>query len=85
MSEQKESSVLFNLKELMGLEEERIQAEEEERRRRSERTLPARMSFRTCPWASPGAATDGVMGSARRSAAKGMGSLISPICLGNAP
>ena len=30
MSEQKESSVLFNLKELMGLEEDRIQDEENE-------------------------------------------------------
>ena len=36
MSEQKESSVLFNLKELMGLEEERIQSEEDSRRKRAE-------------------------------------------------
>src|SRR3954465_3705802 len=36
MSEHKESSVLFNLKELMGLEEERIQSEEGERQRRAE-------------------------------------------------
>ena len=36
MSEQKESSVLFNLKELMDLEEDRIKDEEEERRRAEE-------------------------------------------------
>ena len=32
MSEQKESSVLFNLKELMSLEEDRIKAEHEAKR-----------------------------------------------------
>lgn len=36
MSEQKESSVLFNLKELMSLEEERIQTEQAEAQRRIE-------------------------------------------------
>lgn len=36
MSESKESSVLFNLKELMNLEEDRVKTEEDERRRREE-------------------------------------------------
>ena len=36
MNEQKESSVLFNLKELMGLEEERIQTEQAEAQRRAQ-------------------------------------------------
>ncbi len=35
MAEQKESSVLFSLKELMSLEEDRIQAEENERNERA--------------------------------------------------
>ena len=34
MSEEKESSVLFNLRELMGLEEDRVRSEEEERLKR---------------------------------------------------
>jgi colicin import membrane protein len=36
MSDQKESSVLFNLKELMSLEEERIHTEESDRKRRAD-------------------------------------------------
>jgi colicin import membrane protein len=43
MAEQKESSVLFSLKELMNLEEERIKQEEEERKRREEAELQARL------------------------------------------
>ncbi len=31
MSEEKESSLLFNLRELMGIEEDRVREEEEER------------------------------------------------------
>lgn len=42
MSEQKESSVLFSLKELMGLEEDRIRQEEDEKRRKSEAELTAK-------------------------------------------
>ena len=33
MAEQKESSVLFNLRELMNLEEERIQGEEDKKKK----------------------------------------------------
>jgi colicin import membrane protein len=43
MSEQKESSVLFSLKELMSLEEDRIRKEEDERRRREEAELQAKL------------------------------------------
>src|SRR5277367_2853584 len=43
MSEQKESSVLFSLKELMNLEEDRIKQEEQEKRRQDEAATHARM------------------------------------------
>lgn len=43
MAEQKESSVLFSLKELMSLEEDRIKQEEEERRRKEQAELNARL------------------------------------------
>lgn len=43
MSEQKESSVLFSLKELMNLEEDRIKAEEDDRRRTAEAAERARI------------------------------------------
>lgn len=43
MSEQKESSVLFSLKELMNLEEERIRQEEVDRERAAEAERQARM------------------------------------------
>lgn len=43
MSEQKESSVLFSLKELMNLEEDRIKSEEAERKRKEEEALRAKM------------------------------------------
>jgi colicin import membrane protein len=42
MAEQKESSVLFSLKELMNLEEDRIKQEEEEKKRRAEAEIQAR-------------------------------------------
>ena len=41
MAEQKESSVLFSLKELMNLEEERIKQEEQERERQAAAVLAA--------------------------------------------
>jgi colicin import membrane protein len=43
MAEQKESSVLFSLKELMNLEEDRIKQEDEERKRRAEAEVQARL------------------------------------------
>jgi len=43
MAEQKESSVLFSLKELMSLEEDRIRQEEAERRRQEEAATSARL------------------------------------------
>ncbi len=43
MAEQKESSVLFSLKELMNLEEDRIRQEEDERKRRAEAEVQARL------------------------------------------
>ncbi len=43
MAEQKESSVLFSLKELMNLEEDRIRQEDEERKRRAEAEVQARL------------------------------------------
>jgi colicin import membrane protein len=43
MAEQKESSVLFSLKELMSLEEDRIKKEEDDRKKREEAELQARM------------------------------------------
>lgn len=43
MAEQKESSVLFSLKELMNLEEDRIKKEDEERKQREHAELQARM------------------------------------------
>jgi colicin import membrane protein len=43
MSEQKESSVLFSLKELMNLEEDRIRKEDDDRRRKEEAELQAKM------------------------------------------
>jgi len=42
MAEQKESSVLFSLKELMNLEEDRIKQEDEEKKRRAEADARAR-------------------------------------------
>lgn len=42
MAEQKESSVLFSLKELMNLEEDRIKQEEDEKRRRAEADVQAK-------------------------------------------
>ena len=42
MAEQKESSVLFSLKELMSLEEDRIRQEEDEKRRKAEAELSAK-------------------------------------------
>jgi colicin import membrane protein len=42
MAEQKESSVLFSLKELMNLEEDRIKQEEADRRRKAEAEMQAR-------------------------------------------
>ncbi len=42
MSEQKESSVLFNLKELMSLEEDRIETEEEEKTKQEEEARVAK-------------------------------------------
>jgi len=43
MAEQKESSVLFSLKELMSLEEDRIRQEENEKKRQEEAALQARL------------------------------------------
>lgn len=43
MAEQKESSVLFSLKELMTLEEDRIKQEDAERRRQEEAAIQARL------------------------------------------
>lgn len=43
MAEQKESSVLFSLKELMSLEEDRIKQEEDDRRRKEEAEQQARL------------------------------------------
>lgn len=43
MSENKESSVLFSLKELMSLEEDRIKQEDDDRRRREEAEQQARL------------------------------------------
>lgn len=43
MAEQKESSVLFSLKELMNLEEDRIRQEEMEKRRQEEAAVQARL------------------------------------------
>lgn len=43
MAEQKESSVLFSLKELMNLEEERIKKEDDDRKRKEEAEAQARM------------------------------------------
>jgi colicin import membrane protein len=43
MAEQKESSVLFSLKELMNLEEDRIKQEEQEKRRQEDAANNARM------------------------------------------
>ncbi len=45
MAEQKESSVLFSLKELMNLEEDRIRQEEAERRRQEEEAVQARLEL----------------------------------------
>ncbi|WP_394828873.1 hypothetical protein [Pendulispora albinea] len=45
MAEQKESSVLFSLKELMSLEEDRIRQEEAERRRQEEEAVQARLEL----------------------------------------
>ena len=42
MADQKESSVLFSLKELMGLEEDRIREEEADKTRRAKAELDAR-------------------------------------------
>src|SRR5678816_3695297 len=42
MAEQKESSVLFSLKELMNLEEDRIRQEDEEKKKRAEAEVLAR-------------------------------------------
>jgi colicin import membrane protein len=42
MAEQKESSVLFSLKELMNLEEDRIRQEDEEKKKRAEVEVQAR-------------------------------------------
>ena len=42
MAEQKESSVLFSLKELMNLEEDRIRQEDEEKKQRAEADARAR-------------------------------------------
>jgi colicin import membrane protein len=43
MAEQKESSVLFSLKELMNLEEDRIKQEESERKRKEEEALRVKL------------------------------------------
>jgi colicin import membrane protein len=43
MAEQKESSVLFSLKELMNLEEDRIKQEDDERKRRADAEVQARL------------------------------------------
>jgi colicin import membrane protein len=43
MAEQKESSVLFSLKELMSLEEDRIKSEENERKRKEDAAIQARV------------------------------------------
>ena len=43
MAEQKESSVLFSLKELMNLEEDRIRQEEADKKRQEEAAIQARM------------------------------------------
>jgi colicin import membrane protein len=43
MAEQKESSVLFSLKELMSLEEDRIKQEENERKRQEDAAVQARL------------------------------------------
>jgi colicin import membrane protein len=43
MAEQKESSVLFSLKELMNLEEDRIRQEDDEKKRRAEADAQARL------------------------------------------
>jgi colicin import membrane protein len=43
MAEQKESSVLFSLKELMNLEEDRIRQEEDEKKKRAEAEVHARL------------------------------------------
>jgi colicin import membrane protein len=43
MAEQKESSVLFSLKELMSLEEDRIKQEENERKRQEDAAIQARL------------------------------------------
>jgi len=42
MAEQKESSVLFSLKELMNLEEDRIRQEDDEKKKRAEAEVQAR-------------------------------------------
>ena len=42
MTDQDESSVLFNLKELMGLEEDRLKSEAEAKRKREEDELLAK-------------------------------------------
>ena len=43
MAEQKESSVLFSLKELMNLEEDRIRQEEDDRQRKADAEMQARL------------------------------------------
>ena len=43
MAEQKESSVLFSLKELMSLEEDRIKQEEDDRKRKEQAEQQARL------------------------------------------
>jgi colicin import membrane protein len=43
MAEQKESSVLFSLKELMNLEEDRIKSEENEKKRQEDAAMQARL------------------------------------------
>ncbi len=43
MAEQKESSVLFSLKELMNLEEDRIKSEENEKKRQEDAAIQARL------------------------------------------
>ena len=45
MAEQKESSVLFSLKELMNLEEDRIRQEDDEKRKRAEAEVQARQEL----------------------------------------
>lgn len=43
MAEQKESSVLFSLKELMSLEEDRIRQEDNDKKRKEEAEMQARL------------------------------------------